>query len=173
MKKLLVLVAVLALVAALVVPMAVSAGAPIVGDVNITGSVPSWPTTLTLNTPGTIDFSWFTVGLNSGNSSGSVVYAQGNDGVTGWGLTVKVDPGYLDPDDNVAHMAFPGTWLPSPIELSQGGAYYQFGAGNEFTYSGSTDGTTPLALYAHQNVNVTDKAGAYTMVVIYTLTPTP
>jgi hypothetical protein len=175
MKKILALVTVLALIAALVVPMAVSA-APL----NINGTVPFVASTLTLNQPGDINTwspsgnGYITVGLNTGiATNGSVVYAQGNDGVTGWTLSVKVDPSYIGPSTNAQMYA--SNWLPTPIQLSnnQGANWYQFAAATAFNYSGTSDGTTPLYLAAQQTVNTTDVAGAYTIKVVYTLTPTP
>jgi hypothetical protein len=174
MKKILALVAVLALVAALVVPMAVSA-APL----NINGTVPFVQSTLTLNQPGDITTwaphgdGYIVVGTNYGvAANGSVVYAQGNDGVTGWTLTAMVASNYID-TDSLAHM-WAGSFLPTAIQLSNdgGATYYQFGSTTAFNYSGTTDGSTPLYLEAQQKVNTTDVTGAYTIQVVYTLTPT-
>jgi hypothetical protein len=176
MKKLLVLVAVLALVAVLVVPMAASAEAQ---NVNINGTVQSVPTVITLIAPGPIS-NWnlsgngyLLVGTNYGAAAdGSVVYTQGNDTVRGWALTAMVASNYID-TDSLAHM-WAGSFLPTAIELSNdgGGSFYQFGASSVFPYSGTTNGTTTLKLEAQQVVNTEDVAGAYGLVVVYTITPT-
>lgn len=177
MKKLLILATALVLLAILAVPMAAFAD-----DVTVGGTVPSVPSTLTMTVPNSI--SWWSltawnrdttnivVGLNYGYAdAGSMVYVQGNDGVKGWGITAAVPAGYIGPT-SYAQMYGPG-WLPTPIQLSiDGSAFYQFAAGGYFSYTGSTDGTTPLLLYAEQQVNTTDAPGAYSIVIVYTMTPT-
>ena len=178
-KRILALAAVLVLVAVLAVPMAAFAA-----DVTVSGTVPSVLSTLTMTVPGPINTwsltdwnggsgGWMYVGLNYGKATdGSMLYTQGNDGVTGWGITVAVNGGYIGPT-TYAQM-WSGVWLPTPIQLSNDGAtFYQFALASQFSYSGTTDGTTPLYLYAEQQVNTTDAAGAYGLVVVYTLTPTP
>ena len=92
MKKILVLVAVLALVAVMVVPLAASAASP-PGQVTIvgTGNVPtSISLTLTAPTSG-INFGAFHMGLNdwqSTDNNGSVAFNPGIDTAASWSLWV-------------------------------------------------------------------------------------
>jgi hypothetical protein len=181
-KRILTLAAVLALVAVLVAPMAALAD-----EVNIGGTVPSVASVTTMTVPGpTIgDGNWALDSLSGGSAlqvgtnyakapSGNMLFTQGNDGATGWGVTVQVRSDYINPTSTLAQMATATVWLPTPIEFSNdnGTNYYPFGAATQFNYSGTTSGITPLDLIAKQKVNTTDKAGVYWIVVVYTLTVT-
>jgi|GEM_PF-5630994 len=176
MKKLLTIVAILAIVAAMVVPVAVFAD-----DVNVSGNVLAVPTVLNMITPSPISLwslsawnnnDYLRAGTNFASSvtPGSVTYTQGNDGVTGWGLTVACAPGYVGPT-TAGQMYLAGNWLPNALAISPDGSAWTWAASG-FGYSGTSDGITPLNLYAQQVVGTTDPPGVYSIVLVYTLTPT-
>jgi len=177
MKKLLVLIGVLALVAAMVVPLAASAE-----QVSIGGSVAAVSSKITFVPPGTIDdTSWalspwaggnpLQVGLNYAHATdGSVTFVQGNDGVNGWKLGAVVKPGWFGPT-SFAQM-YASDWLPTPIKISfdGGSTFLQYNAADApYTWNGPANATIPL--YVEQQVNTTDKAGVYYIYIVYTLTP--
>ena len=182
MKKLLILVAVLALVAALVVPMTVSAAQGGTGPVNITGDVVFVASQLTMVVPGNItqwsknswtsgdSYNWLTVGDNYGSGTpGSITFVQGNDGVTGWKLTTTLGTGYslgkMYCYDSV------NDFLPAELQLTidSGANVYDATLFNGWSTTGST--SSALTLGAKQVVGTTDKAGTYSFVIVYTLTP--
>ena len=167
------------MVAAMVVPLAASAD-----SVSIGGSVPAVTSQVNVTLPTTIgDTSWdlgtwngghaLQVGENwAASATGKVQFIQGNDGVTGWSMTANVDPGYIDAD-TLAHMNYPGVWLPTAIKISyDGGSTFNVqGGGVGDTWGSSTDGSTvSLPLAVKQQVNTTDKAGTYYIYIVYTLT---
>jgi len=184
MKRLLVLVAVLALVAAMVVPMATFAAAPpTTAEVSIGGSVPAVASQYTFVPPGTInDSSWSLIDWNGGNAlqvglnyakatNGSVTFVQGNDGATGYKVTAVIKPGWIDPSDSLAHMYDGNLALPTPIKLSfdGGSSFANYNSSDVVTWNGPAN--TALYLNAEQQVNTTDAAGVYYVYVVYTFTP--
>lgn len=185
MKKILALVTVLALIAALVVPMAVSAsGSTTSGAVNenISGLVPAVPSQLNMSTPSDItDWSttpWLnnanlTVGTNFASTTpGSVSFTQGNDGMTGWDVTLTCSSDYTNGAMYDFTAGDPGyhTFLPNGLKISFDGSSWQAANTAGFDWNGTNSGIS-LPLYAQQVVGTTDKAGTYSIVLVYTLTP--
>jgi hypothetical protein len=95
MKKLFVLVAVLAMVAALVVPLAASAE-----TVVVSGTIP--PMSLSIVTPSAISFGQFTLGENvAGSTNGEVHFNPGIDTGASWYLNATATYGNMYGDNYV------------------------------------------------------------------------
>jgi len=102
-KKLFVLVAVLAMVAALVVPLAASAE-----TVTVTGSIP--PMSLTIVTPSAISFGQFTLGENvAGSTDGEVHFNPGIDTGASWYLNATATYAQMAGNNNI--------WLTDPMYI--------------------------------------------------------
>jgi hypothetical protein len=162
MKKILALVAVLALVAALVVPMAVSASTTIASG---TITAP----TISVSAPSAYTWTLWKVGDNYGSDvQGSVSAVLGSANSVNWQVVAQdlgADYGFMRTTGNVA--------LANKFEISQ---YSNSGfvfADAGLTYTG-TNLTAPQAFdfYGYQYVTNTDAAGTYQMTITFTATVT-
>ena len=157
------------------------------GDVQITvgGIVGSNSSTLTFTPPNSItrwsinqwanDNNDLVVGTNwAAAGAGSVVYAQGNDGITGWTLTVACPTNYAltaTPPLN-GNMYNGSNFLSTAIQVSPDGSNWYYAGNTGFNYGNvTTTGTTVLNLYAQQVVTVTDPQGTYSIPLTYTFAP--
>jgi hypothetical protein len=183
MKKLLALVAVLAMVAALVIPMAAFAEAgPGTYPVTLSGNVPFVASVLLWNTPSNITqwgTSWtgnenggqLKVGDNYAQSTpGYINFTQGNDGMTGWKLVITMGTGY-ESGQMYSYDAVPAGFLPSPLQINMDNSGTVQNVANFQNYAMTGTASVALDLQAKQTVGTTDKAGTYGFTLTYTLTP--
>jgi hypothetical protein len=163
MKKILALVAVMALVAALVVPLAASANAlPTI----LTGTV-TLPT-VTVTPPANYAWTLFKVGGNwSPDQTGSVAVAEGSANSTTWQVVAQdlsaTDYGFMRDGSNNA--------LATKFEISKvyadGGLTW---ANTGITYTGTDAGS--FDFYGYQMVTNGDAAGTYSVTITFTATVT-
>ena len=163
MKKILALVAVMALVAALVVPLAASANAlPTI----LTGTV-TLPT-VTVTPPANYAWTLFKVGGNwSTDDTGSVVVSEGSANTTDWQVVAEdlsaTDYGFMRDGSNNA--------LATKFEISKvyadGGLTW---ANTGITYTGTDAGS--FDFYGYQMVTNGDAAGTYSVTITFTATVT-
>jgi hypothetical protein len=173
MKKLLVLITVLALIAALVVPMAVSASVPLTSSNSVTVTGNMVAPTIALYVPNTFGFSQFAEGDNFANSgAGSVSFAPGSDQHATWTLsatsTTPYDTGKMYSNDT-------SLFLATPMEVSFDNATWGSLPTGETTPA-STNTSSSFSLYAYQNVTQADilnGSGTYSIVVNLMATVAP
>jgi hypothetical protein len=152
-KKLLVLIGVMALVAALVVPIAASADAP---TAIVSGTMPG--ESITVTPPSALNFGPFVLGMNGpvqayGGYAGSVT-AFANT----WQVYVTAsNAGFMRAAQDLA----------TQLQISDGTISW-VGAGTGFSYMGNP---TSLPFEAEQNITGTDishGAGSYTITITFT-----
>ena len=173
MKKILVLVAVLALVAAMVVPLAAYAAVPLTssGTVIVTGEMVA--PTITLSAPAQFAFPQFVEGPNTTNSgAGSVVFNPGSDQNAKWTLSATSSGGYILGEMYCSALS---NMLVTPMQVSLDNV----GWGNlpiGVTTAPSTNTNTTFYVYAYQVVTQADilvGSGTYTMTIDLMATVTP
>jgi hypothetical protein len=178
MKKILVLVTVLALVAALVLPLAASAAAPVLtssGQVQITGNTVA--PTISVTAPGPFGFGQFTVGDNyiTGGAI-TVAFTPGSDPAATWALQVNSQNDGVQGDFSGGQMYSwdVSNYLTHAMQVSLGGSYVNLPGGINTGNSNAASGS--WTLYAYQNVTTGDVLvgnGTYYMIVSLMATVTP
>jgi hypothetical protein len=168
MKKLLILVTVLALIAALVVPMAVSANtvtASVVAQGTITAP------TISVSAPSAYTWTLWKVGDNYGSDvQGSVsVVDLGSANSVNWQVVAQdlgADYGVMRTTGNVG--------LTNKFEISKDDSSFYNADKPGITYTGTGLAATPALLdfYGYQKVTNTDAAGTYQMTITFTATVT-
>jgi hypothetical protein len=167
MKKILALVAVLALVAALVVPMAVSAD-PSPSSVVAQGTIAA--PTISVAAPSAYTWTLWKVGDNYGSDvQGSIsVVSLGSANSVNWQVVAQdlgADYGYMRTTGNVA--------LANKFEISKDDSNFYYADTPGITYTGAGLITTQaLDFYGYQKVTNTDAAGTYQMTITFTATIT-
>jgi hypothetical protein len=159
MKKLLVLVTVLALVAALVIPMAVSADTPLSGFVTAP--------TISMTAPGAIDFTQFTFGVpdQKGPTAGTVVVVPGSANNVFW--TVKAtDVAYGNGYMWTGAYGTGGTHLTDPLYILVDGVNWNYANVNA-AVTGSNNGG--FSFYAKQTAEANDAAATYSDIVVFSV----
>jgi len=152
-KKLLVLIGAMALVAALVVPMATSANAP---TATVSGTMPG--ESITVTPPSAINFGTFVLGMN-----GPV---QDYGGYAG-SVTAFANSWTVDVTANNGGFMNSGINLSNPLQISDGTIAW-VGAGTGFSYSGNP---TALPFEAEQNItgaDIAQGAGVYSITITFT-----
>ena len=149
--RILVLGMVLALVAALAVPVVALAGST--GTTTVSGTQAA---AIEVTAPSAIGFGTFSIGLNSKQSTtaGTVVCNK-----TSWHVTAKDEK-----TENAGLMTFDGNKLAGKLQINsqESGTYPTADSGITYT------DTTTLPFYVKQNVLAIDKAGAYTITITFT-----
>jgi hypothetical protein len=159
MKKLLVLVTVLALVAALIIPMAVSADTPLSGFVTAP--------TISMTAPGAIDFTQFTFGVpdQKGPMAGTVVVVPGSANNVFW--TVKAtDVAYGNGYMWTGAYGTGGTHLTDPLYILVDGVNWNYANVNA-AVTGSNNGG--FSFYAKQTAEANDAAATYSDIVVFSV----
>lgn len=181
MKKIIGLVCLLVVVAALVVPMAASAATstPITG----TTTMPS----ITVNAPATFGFGTLVFGDNyKAAVNGSVVVTIGSSLQGNWQVIADSAVGYMMTTDNagLSEWQLCAETTSGPWFTADGNAHVvngaSYSAGN-LIYSGTATGaaaakvTIPLkfAVYQRMNVGDVDSAGSYSITYTFTGSVTP
>ena len=171
-EKIIILVTVLALIAALVVPMAVSAD-PISSSGTVTVQGEMVAPTITLTAPGPFDFGQFAEGLNAANSqAGYVQFAPGSDQFATWALSATSTAPYTAGEMYCSAL---NNFLSTQMAVSLDGSNYAYLSGG-VTTAPSTSANSTFYLYAHQNVTQADilvGSGTYSIVVNLMATVTP
>jgi hypothetical protein len=177
MKKLLALVAILALVAAMVVPMAVlaiPAGSPQTAAINVQGAMVG-PTVALTGPPTGIDFGQFAPGWNPSpttfkdSGTGDVILTQNSDLSASFTLTATSNT-FLDGSGRM-YCSTLGNYLTDPMQVTfndgTGTGYLAGGA----TLSSSTTGHNYFTVGAAQQIVAADGAigaGEYSITVTLT-----
>ena len=160
-RRILALASILALVAALAVPMAALATTEVTG---------TQPATAELTAPSAIGIGSFTTGANTGNSGtpGQVVA-----NTAGWTLSVEDNNQAAD----TGKMLTGATPLTSALGVginataADGGAFTAYQTGLQGSTGYGTVTTFSIPLYVNQPVVASDAPGAYSLTVKYTATP--
>ena len=148
--RILVLGMVLALVAALAVPVVALAGST--GTTTVTGTQAS---IIEVTAPSAISFGTFSVGWNSKYSDTAGTVACNG---TTWHVDAKDEK-----TPNAGLMTSGSNTLAGKLQISKVDSGY-VGADAGITYTN----TTTLPFYVKQNVLASDKAGAYTITITFT-----
>ena len=159
MKKILVLVAVLALVAALVVPMAVSA------DTALSGFITA--PTISMTAPGAINFAQFQFGVpdQQGPMAGTVTVVPGSANNVFW--TVKAtDAAYGNGYMWTGAYGGSGTRLTDPLYILVDGVNWNYANVNA-AVTGSNNGG--FSFYAKQTAEANDAAATYSDIVVFSV----
>ena len=163
MKKILALVAVLALVAALVVPMAVSADGP----TQLTGAIVA--PSITVTPPTAILFNTFTFGTpvtveSTGAGSVGVTFGSAND--VNWSVTA-LDTAF---GNGYMYLGATSTHLTDPLLIASATSGWDYangtGSGGTLTFTGTNVGT--FNFWAQQTAVPADPAGSYWDTVQFT-----
>ena len=171
MKKILALVTVLALIAALVVPMAVSAATT--GQTNLSGSIAA--PSVSVSAPSGIAFGQFTFGTPItlySTTAGAVGVTFGSATNVQWSVTAldtAYGNGYLWTGAYVT-----GTHLTDPLLIGPDGTNWDYangtGSGGTLTYTGNNAGS--FNFWAQQTAVPADPAANYSDVVVFSVTIT-
>ncbi len=160
-KRILTLGMLLALVAAMALPVAAFA------ETNSgSGTVPLVSSTISIAAPGNFSFSTFTMGADNTASStnGTTTYTQGNDSATGWQVLATDN----NTSTNTGKMlrTTDSHPLTSALQISKdvGGSYVA--ASSTLTYTGSASGQ--YTFDAKQNITSSELAGSYTIAIKFT-----
>jgi len=166
MKKLLVLITVLALIAAIIIPTAVYAADP--SSVVAQGTIAA--PTISVAAPSAYTWTLWKVGDNYGSDvQGSIsVVSLGSANSVNWQVVAQdlgADYGYMRTAGNVA--------LANKFEISKDDSNFYYADTPGITYTGAgLITTTPLDFYGYQKVTNTDAAGTYQMTITFTATIT-
>jgi hypothetical protein len=151
-KRILILGMVLALVAALAVPIVALAGNT--GTTTVSGTQAS---VIEVTAPTTISFGAFSIGVNSGQSATNGTVACNG---TTWSVTAKdlkvSDAGLMTSGANK---------LAGKLQISSQESSGYAAADTGITYESNP---TTIPFYVKQNVAASDKAGAYTITITFT-----
>jgi hypothetical protein len=154
-RRILALGIVLALVAALAVPMTVLAA-----DTEVTGT---WTKSVTLTAPSAIHLGEMVQGNNTGNSTGSVL-----SNVDDWTLTVTAsDGGFMKSGNSTLT-------TPLGIGMTEGtnnGNITSYNTELEGVETYGDIGTFAIPLYVKQVIVPADASGTYSITLTYTVTP--
>jgi hypothetical protein len=160
MKRILTLGIVLVLMAALVIPGGVVAGAPAGPTTEVTGSIVE--AEITVAAPSAIAFGNFVFGDNIGqsatNGTVSVTPASRNATAVPWQVTAA-------DATNGGFMKNGATPLTNKLQISKNGSTYAV-ADTGITYTGNGNGTLPF--WAKQNIAGNEAVGAYTITITFT-----
>ena len=172
MKKILVLVAVLALAAALVVPMAVSA-VPLTSSGSVTVQGEMVAPTIALTAPANFDFGTFKVGDNFAESyPGSVAFVPGSDQNATWTLSASSTSPYTAGEMYSTDTA---QLLATPMEVSFDNATWG-SLPTGVTTPSTSNLNVAFNLYAYQKITTADVlngSGTYYIVVNLMATVNP
>jgi len=161
-KGILMLGIVLAVMAALVIPGGVIAGAPVGNTTAVTGSIVE--ATVTVTAPSAIAFGTFVVGDNIQQSTtdGSVAITANsrNSANVHWQVTAQDLA-------NGGYMKTGATPLNSKLLISKDGSSYA-AADTGLTYTGTGPGSNVLPLWAKQNITGNETVGSYSITITFT-----
>jgi hypothetical protein len=177
MKKILVLVAVFALVAAMIVPFTVSAMGfvPATGTAVVSGDVAA--PTIGITAPSAIAFGLLKLGGNSKASdpNGALQIVLNSANSVAWQVTAQD----VSPNNGLLY-ANPTTYLSEELQIGKNTSSLWFnanGSGGVLTYTGGYDGSTwtgdSLSFAAGQTVSASDPAGTgFSTTITFTATIT-
>jgi spore coat protein U-like protein len=160
-KRMLTLGIVLALVAAMIIPAAVTADT---GNTDVTGGIVG--ATITITAPPAINLGMLAWGDNTGNSTGSVSVTANsrNPSQSNWQVSA-VD----QKSPNTGYMVKSG---PTPLasgmlQISPDNSSWA-SANTTITWTGNTSGTHNIPFYVKQAINQVEAAGNYSITITFT-----
>jgi len=162
MKRKLILVVALALVALIIAPAAVLAD-----TTNVTGTVAG--PTITVNAPAGLSFGTFKTGSNivadntTSGTQGSVVITLNSANTVNWQVTA-VD------STNLGYMKNGSTPLFNKLSISASNGSWVL-ANTGINYTGTYSTGSPFSFYSNQTIDMThDTAGSYSITITFTAT---